>query len=300
MFWQDGFPAIASVTVSRQTLVKSLEGMDPVFLDLDGLKNPDALASVDLLVLPYGSAVPTDAWRSIHAYLEAGGNLLVLGGQPLRVPVSAFGGKFIQSLPQDTYSRELDFRHSYEVPVQSGAVFAWRSGYSFLHAPQIRARRFFAVEGHLNGLGYMLNSDGLEVAAPVIVSDNGGQAGRFSGSRIVALDFDPEPGYWDSPDGISLISQAAEYARQGATSFWLEMLFSTLKPGEYPQIVVHVHNTHRERLGRRTHWRRESRTAVGRYSRGHRSSILLWQQNRRRSLFEKSSASGFLYRARHL
>ncbi len=249
VFWQDGFPTIASATVSRQTLAKSLEGIDTVFLDLDGLKNPNALASVDLLVLPYGSALPTDAWRSIHAYLEGGGNLLVLGGQPLRVPVNASGGKFSQSLPQDTYSRELDFRHSYEVPVQSGAVFAWRSGYSFLHAPKIRARRFFAAEGHVNGLGYMLNSDALEAAAPVIVSDNGGQAGRFSGSRIVALDFDPEPGYWDSPDGISLISQAAEYARQGATSFWLEMLFSTLKPGEYPQIVVHLRNTHRGRLG---------------------------------------------------
>ncbi len=247
VFWQDGFPTIASVPVSQETLTKSLAGMDPVFLNLDGLKNPAALASVDLLVLPYGSAIPTDAWSGIHAYLEAGGNLLVLGGQPLRVSVSASNGKFNQLPPQDTYSRELDFRHSYEVRVPTGATFSWRSGYSFLHKSNVRARHFFALEGHLNGLGYMLNPDGLEVAAPVIVSDNGGAAGRFSGSRIVALDFDPEPGYWDSPDGMSLISQAAEYARQGATSFWVEMLFSALKPGEYPQIVVHLRNSRRER-----------------------------------------------------
>jgi hypothetical protein len=32
VFWQDGFPTIASVPISRQTLVKSLEGMDAVFV----------------------------------------------------------------------------------------------------------------------------------------------------------------------------------------------------------------------------------------------------------------------------
>ncbi|MGH9530592.1 MAG: hypothetical protein ACRD2S_11825 [Terriglobales bacterium] len=83
VFWQDGFPTVASEPVTRQTLVKSLNGMDAAFVDLNGLKNPATLASVDLLVLPYGSAVPTNAWSSIHEYLQAGGNLLILGGQPL-------------------------------------------------------------------------------------------------------------------------------------------------------------------------------------------------------------------------
>ena len=68
------------------------------------------------------------------------------------------------------------------------------------------------------------------------------------GARIVALDFEPAAGYWESSDGIELISQSAEYARQGATSFWLETLFSTLKPGEPAQVVVHLHNARRERL----------------------------------------------------
>jgi hypothetical protein len=252
VFWQDGFPTVASEPVARETLVKSLDGMDAVFVDLEGLKDPAALASTDLLVLPYGSAVPTSAWRSVHTYLEAGGNLLVLGGQPLRVPVTESDGKFSQSLAQDTYSRELDFRHSYEVPVTKGAHFNWRPGYSFFHATEVRARHFFAVEGRLDGLGYMTNSDGLEIAAPVIVFDHtntAGAAAKMLGSRIVALDFDPEPGYWESADGISLISQAAEYARQGATSFWLEMLFSTLRAGEYPQITVHLRNAHHERIG---------------------------------------------------
>ncbi len=251
VFYQDGFPTVASQPITREALAKALEGMDPTFANLEGLNAPATLANADLLVLPYGSAVPVDAWKTIHDYLDGGGNLLILGGQPLRVPVALAGGKFEQAAPQDTYSRELDFRHTYEVPAFGGAKFAWRAGYSFLSVPGIQAQRFFAVEGHLDGLGYMVNSEGTEVAAPVIVADHDGIGGRESkmrGARIVALDFEPAAGYWESPDGIELISQSAEYARQGATIFWLETLFSTLKPGEPAQIVVHLHNARRERL----------------------------------------------------
>lgn len=251
IFWQEGFPTVASQPVARETLVNALEGMNPAFTNLEDLKASATLADADLLVLPYGSAVPVDAWQSIHDYLQGGGNLLILGGQPFRVPVALSDGQFKQARPQDTYSRELDFRHAYEVPTPGDTKFEWRFGYSFLRAPAIRAHRFFAVEGHLDGLGYMVNSAGTEVAAPVIVSDHTAAAGPESGmrgSRIVSLDFEPVLGYWESQNGISLIGQSAEYARQGATTFWLEMLFSTLEPDERPQIVVHLQNAHRERL----------------------------------------------------
>src|ERR1700730_3968363 len=253
VFWQEGFPTVASQPVPRETLVTALEGMDPAFTNLEGLKDSAALSSADLLVLPYGSAMPADAWHGIHAYLQEGGNLLVLGGQPFRVPVTASDGKINQAPPQDTYSRELDFRHTYEVPRQGGTKFAWRLGYSFLRAPEIRAQRIFAIEGRLDGLGYMVNSEGVEIAAPIIVADHTSDetpGNSMLGSRIVSLDFEPEPGYWESRDGISLISEAAGYARQGATSFWLETLFSTLKPGENPQVIVHLRNVHRERRAR--------------------------------------------------
>ena len=137
VFWQDGFPTVASQPVARETLAKALQGIDPVFANLDGLRNSATLSSAELLILPYGSAVPADAWPSIHAYLRAGGNLLVLGGQPLRVPVTLADGRFVAARPQDTYSRELDFRHTYEVPRAGATRFAWRSGYSFLHTPEV-------------------------------------------------------------------------------------------------------------------------------------------------------------------
>jgi hypothetical protein len=235
VFWQPGFPTVASQPVDRATLSAALH---PDFLDLKALQAPGALENCELLVLPYGSSVPTDAWKAIEAYLQHGGNLLVLGGQPLRVPVTQVGATFVQGRPQDTYSRTLDLRHTYEVPVARDAHFAWKPGYAFEASPRLQADKFFTVEGHLNGLGYMVDTSGLLVAAPVIVVD------RAPGSRIVCLDFQPATGYWETPDGEALIRQTADYARQGSTGLSVETLFSVLRPGEPPQITVHLRQAH--------------------------------------------------------
>jgi hypothetical protein len=243
VFWQDGFPTIASQPIARESLTKALGAEDALFVNLNDLLDPKVLDGANLFVLPYGSAFPADAWHVIHDYLRTGGNLLLLGGQPFRVPVEMVNGRFIAGQEQDVYSRELGLRHSYELSQLEDSTFAWRLGYSFLGPVEIRARRFFAVEGELNGLGYIVNSENVEVAAPVIVVE----PGEMQGSRMVVLDFEPEAGYWESQDGISLIHTAAAYARQGATNFWLEVYFSTLKPGEPPLITIHLHNSYLER-----------------------------------------------------
>ena len=242
VFWQPGFPTVSSQPIDRASLDKALEGMDANFADETALSLPDTLRDAELLVLPYGSAVPTGSWKSIERYLNAGGNLLVIGGQPLRVPVSLVEQQYTAAQPQDSYSRAIGFRHTYEVPVANGADFHWKSGYSWMPKLAIRARHFFAVEGRLDGLGYMAESTGLLVAAPFIFADHleGGAGHGMAGSRIVALDFDPAPGYWQSTDGLTLINQAAEYARQGATSFSIETLFSSIRPGEPPLMTAHL------------------------------------------------------------
>src|ERR1700691_2803474 len=154
VFWQPGIPTVASQPVDHSSLLEALGGLDTQLADVDELNEPATLSGVDLLILPYGSAVPADAWKAVEGYLHEGGNLLIVGGQPLRVPVTEAAGKFVEAAPQDTYSRVIDFRHTYEVPVSGDAHFAWRPGYDLPETPQIRARRFFAVEGRLDGLGY--------------------------------------------------------------------------------------------------------------------------------------------------
>lgn len=234
VFWQPGFPVIDSQAVDRGALEKALTGMDPVFADLPALLKPGALADADLLILPYGSALPVVAWKAIETYIHAGGNLLIMGGQPLRVPVSQANGKFEASRPQDTYARGFEFQHTLVVPVGKAARFHWKDGYPWPSIARVSARRFFAVEGHLDGLGYMVDGAGLRMAAPVIFGDRGK-------GRVVCLDFDPDPGYWESGDGVALIKQAARFAGQGAIQFSVETLFSTLRPGEPPVITAHIH-----------------------------------------------------------
>ena len=235
VFWQPGFPTVASQPVDRATLSATL---DPDFLDLAALQSSGALQKTSLLVLPYGSGVPTDGWKAIAAYLEHGGNLLILGGQPLRVPVTQAGAAFVQGRPQDTYARALNLGHTYEVPVARDAHFAWKLGYAFPSHPRLQADRYFTVEGRLNGLGYMVEGSGRLVAAPVIVMNTP------SGGRIVSLDFQPPAGYWETQDGLALIRETAGYARRGTTNLSVETLFSVLRPNEPPQITVHLRQAH--------------------------------------------------------
>ena len=239
VFWQAGFPAVDTAPVSRAVLERALGEPAVVdFVDLNGLQQPDSLKDANLLVLPYGSAVPADAWSAILSFLKHGGNLLVLGGQPLHTPVRREGNGFQAQRPQDSYSLALGFKHSYAVPVPAKATFAWRSGYESGASIALQASRFFTVEGRLDGLAYLHTPDGDRVAAPVIVSDH--LQGELAGSRVVALDFDASPGFWETPDATALLQRAAQYARQGPDIFSLELQFSTLRPGEMPQLSIHL------------------------------------------------------------
>lgn len=252
VFWQTGFPTVGSQPVSRATLENALTGMDPAFADAASLNDPATLRKADLLVLPYGSAFPARDWDAILAYLRAGGNMLVIGGQALRVPVEQANGGFTAGPPQDAYSRAIGIQHTYEVPQENETRFEWKEGYSFLKAREVRARKFFALEGRIRGLGYMLDQEGERVAAPVVVSDytHAGRGGdAMLGSRIVMLDFDPQADYWVSPEGVALLRDAASYAAEGATVFWLETQYAALEPGETPEITVHLRNVLRQRRG---------------------------------------------------
>ena len=251
VFWQNGFPTVDSEAVSHQALQSALQGEEQLYANSDALNLPTTLAGASLLVLPYGSAFPAERWQSIISFLRSGGNLLVIGGQPFRIPVYGVPGtnSYSRGRPQDAYSREIGILHTYQAPQTDGKTFVWKTGYSFLPSPELSASKFFVLEGReLDGLGYVENANGEKVAAPVVaLSHTGPASGEMLGSRWIFLDFQPHPGYWDSANGISLIQSAATYARQGATSFWLEVPHSTLKKGETPQVIVHLRNTLKER-----------------------------------------------------
>lgn len=242
VFRESGFPTVNSEPVSQSTLSNAL-GEDVTYAGIAKLNEASTLRDARLLVLPYGSAVPVAAWGAIDGYLKRGGNLLIVGGEPLHVPVEGKAGVFRKQFPQVTYGRVLDFDHEYTVPVAAGAHFKWRRGYGSLLSLAVKARHYYTVAGrNLDGLGYMTAPDGDRLAAPVIVSNHlETKAGNsMLGARIVALDFDPLPGFWASQDGVALIRTAARYAEEGATRFWIEVQFSAIRPGEIPDLTLHL------------------------------------------------------------
>lgn len=262
VFWQPGFPAVESDAPSRRALAEALAGLDPEFLDLDALLEPAALDGAELLVLPYGSAFPADAWPAIRGHLHAGGNLLNLGGRALWVPVFEEAAaeaprgarrRFRSERPQGTYWRVIEPVHAAEVPRSNLTRFAWDPLFGFETAA-VRARRVFTVdtlfvanfaapEGKWRGLGWFHDEAGRKLAAPVTRLDYAlvppGQSSKARG-RFVMLAFEPESGYWESADGRSLVRQAARHARLGSALVWLQPLPASVHDGETARAVLHL------------------------------------------------------------
>src|SRR3970282_2817976 len=84
VFWEDGFPTADTAPPARADLAAAIP--NSFFASSEKLADALARAETHLLVLPFGSAFPEDNWQHISAFLERGGNLLVLGGQPFTRP----------------------------------------------------------------------------------------------------------------------------------------------------------------------------------------------------------------------
>ena len=256
VFHEPGFPAIESEAPSSQTLTEALEGLNAELVGLTELQHAEALSDVDLLVLPYGSAFPADAWPAIRTYIYGGGNLLNLGGRALWVPVfrdpEATGG-FRQGRAQGTYWRVLAPVHAAEVPRSDYSRFAWDPVFPFA-TEAIRVQRVFTIdtlfvanflspEGKWRGLGYFFDEAGHKIASPVTRFDYvvtpPGRQGKGRG-RFVMLPFEPVDGYWESADGRSLIAEAARHAAQGSALVWLQLPLASLHEGDAAQAVLHV------------------------------------------------------------
>jgi len=231
VFMEKTFPVVESGAISRSLLEGALESMQPQFVGLVELQRRGTLAEGDLLVLPYGSAFPVDAWETIRQHLEHG-NLLVLGGRPLYVPVYRDSAGWRTGQPQNTHSRALGILQSYAAPQQGPWKIQWDEDAPWFRDNDLRARRVYVNAGYggrYRGLGFLVGADGRRLAAPVVADDitPPGQTPM----RRVYLSFEPEPGYWDSRAGNELIQAAAIYASRGGVRLWLDLQAMTLDPG---------------------------------------------------------------------
>src|SRR5260221_8440009 len=88
IFREPGFPSADSAPAPEAMLQRVFSNAQ--FASTAELK--DRLNSAKLLVLPYGSAFPEDAWADIYSFLQRGGNLLVIGGRPFTRAAYRDGG----------------------------------------------------------------------------------------------------------------------------------------------------------------------------------------------------------------
>ena len=231
VFFEKDFPIAENSTISRSVLERALDSLHPRFVGLADLQKKNVLADGDLLVLPYGSAFPADAWEAMRHHLD-NGNLLVLGGRPLFVPVYRDSSGWRVGQPQNTYARSLGIQHSYEAPQRGPWRVQWDEDAPWFRDTVLHARRVFVNAGHggrYRGLGFLVNPRGDRLAAPVAAEDLIGRG--LPPRRRVYLSFDAEPGYWDSRGGMELIRQAAMYASRGGLRLWLDLQQLTLEPG---------------------------------------------------------------------
>ncbi|HJT89584.1 MAG TPA: hypothetical protein VJ732_17065 [Bryobacteraceae bacterium] len=237
VFWETDFPAIETEMPSQDMLARALRSAAPQFRGLSELRRPGTLNAGDLLVLPYGSAFPADAWEQIRDHLTRG-NLLVLGGRPLTVPVWREPGHWRAGRPQFSYSRLVGVAHTLDYPAPAGRV-EWDEDHVPFEPAAIQARRMFVLASddsaeRRRGLAFFINSEGDRIFAPVIGDDVPGK------SRRVFLPFEPAAGYWESRDGQTLLREAASYAAQGPVRLSVELQSLALDPGDHVSGTLEV------------------------------------------------------------
>ena len=227
VFWQTGFPAADSPAPQEAGLRAGFAGAD--FVDAAGLGSALEKKDADLLVLPYGSAWPEAAWSTILAYLDRGGNLIVLGGKPFTRAAYEEGGAWHLRTASVAQSLEL-FIHDYqETPGSSGSspasvkfapnpdvfpqlpAFGWKRAFS----PVVRLSVVDSDKtgGHTGYEDMDLTTlawgerDGHKLAAPVIELDH--NTNRFIGGRWILVACEPGADFFSNARMLAMLQEIA-------------------------------------------------------------------------------------------
>ena len=201
VFYESDFPAADSVAAPRSVLEHALPGAR--FVSRSELQQ--VLPSANLLVLPYGSAFPEDAWPEIYSFLERGGNLLGLGGRPFTRTAyrDASGWKLrdysvryacplrIDQWQETPGSEGLKFESNPDISLALPR-FAWKRGFSpILHLSAVdlynRGGSAGSIDSNLDALAWG-TKEGRRMSAPVIQIDH--LHNGFGGGRWVFVDAD--------------------------------------------------------------------------------------------------------------
>jgi len=251
VFSEAGFPSADSLGPSAQQVAAMLPGAQAA--GADQLSAVVAEPATRLLVLPYGSAFPEESWPAIKAFLDRGGNLLVLGGRPFtraayrdrgQWKVREYSVRCTRPLMIDQYqetagSEGAQFQPNPEIPLQL-AAFHWKRGFSpviRLSAVDLYHRGGAAgsIDAHLDTLAWGVKN-GRKMSAPAIQVDH--YRNGFDGGRWIFVNAELSADFFDN---AALVQRLAERALQGAEEFTVRPVLPLYLPGEPVQLQVLWH-----------------------------------------------------------
>ena len=248
---EPGFPAADSAGPSPSQLESLLPGAQRT--SAEQLHTVLAAAETRLLVLPYGSAFPEQAGPDIQAFLQRGGNLFVLGGQPFtRSAYHDDSGwhlrnssvRFTRPLMIDQYqvtpgSQGLKFQGNPDVPLTL-PQFAWKRGFSpiiRLSAVDLYHRGGAAgsIDARVDALAWGVK-DGRKMAAPAIEIDH--LRNGFDGGRWVFVNAELEQAFYQESSGVEIVRALAQRAMEGSEEFMVRPVLPLYLPGEPVELNV--------------------------------------------------------------
>ncbi|OXS53663.1 glycoside hydrolase [Cohnella sp. CIP 111063] len=230
---------------------------------IGGTVNADALAealeTADTLVHLHGSYFPKSAWTALLGFLGRGGNLLHIGGTPLRIPVYRDGEKWRCEHEQTAYHQKLNIHEalpvdpspiaryaaSEQIPLLAGReeLFGVQPTVGFvLHATKAddhpgEGGPSGPMDAHIHALLKGVSEQGREVAAPAVLLEN--TKGDFAGGRWLFVNLAPEEALW-SADGLGALAEWSRFCDKGVTEMWLKPHFATYYPGEQPAFTLQL------------------------------------------------------------
>ena len=251
VFSAANFPAADTARPAQTELESLFPGSN--FASVSELKTALGLPETRLLVLPYGSAFPEDAWEEIYAFLKRGGNLFVVGGRPFTRAVyhtksgwhvRDYSPRFTRLLMIDQYqetpgSGNADFLSNPEIPFELPR-FGWKRAFSpviRLSSVDLYKRGGSAgsLDAHLHALAWgVTKKEGRKVAAPAIEVNH--IRNGFDGGRWIFINAELTKEFFIG--GSMLLNALVDRAAQGAEEFTVRPSYPVYKQGEPVKLKI--------------------------------------------------------------
>jgi hypothetical protein len=255
LFVATDFPSVDAPAISTATLEEALAGLPFTLASTpEGLEALLGSAATRVLVLPYGSAFPLQAWPGIREFLRRGGGLVVLGGAPFYQPVrqcpSAASGVWRLGPRQPTYARELLLGPAEPWQRAAGAEYVTRvlpgtgldqpfpeASTTWSLTVRLATRKDTPDDDGTAGprdavvrpLVHIVDASGLALGCPLLEIDR--LRGAEAGGRWVLAACDAQ---LDAP----LIRALVQRALQGSAELYVVPVRAALSPGETPRLRV--------------------------------------------------------------